>query len=99
MLNTNVNIVRNEVKQVAQQIEQLAKQVQTSLDAGLEVNFTANELARSVSTFVFTLGALYGIENTPTKTVKANVVSNPNNTSTRRYHNVRDALGRFVARV
>ena len=91
---------RNEVKQLAQHIEQLAKQVQANLDQGKDIFGLANELARNSSTFVFTLGALWILENNSssagTSKVKATTVSNPNKTATHKYHNVRDASGRFV---
>lgn len=92
--------VRNDIKQVAQQIERLAKQIQFDLDQGKDIIEVANELARNSSTFVFTLGALYTLEelsNSVTKTIAVTTVSNPNGTSQRSYyHNVRDSYGRFA---
>jgi len=93
-MSTN-STVRNEVKQLAQQIETLAHEVQVRIDAGSDPLMVANELARNSSTFVFVLGEMYALEQTTGKSHKATVVSNPSNT-TRNYHNVRDALGRFT---
>jgi ABC-type transporter Mla subunit MlaD len=95
---SNANNVRNEIKQVAQNIETLAQQIQAGLDQGKDIILTANELARNASTFVFTLGALYTLEQGGVKTkksVKTTTVSNPSGTTSRNYHNVRDNLGRF----
>jgi|SRR5277367_2303233 len=96
---SKTNNVRNEIKQVAQQIETLAQQIQVGLDQGKDIILTANELARNASTFVFTLGALYTLEQNggkASKTVKTTTVSNPSGTVNRNYHNVRDASGRFA---
>jgi phosphoglycerol transferase MdoB-like AlkP superfamily enzyme len=98
---SNTSNVRNDVKQLAQQIESLAQQVQTTVDQGKDPIPLANELARNSSTFVFTLGALYALEQSGTKsksktTVKTTTVSNPSNTVSRNYHNVRDSSGRFA---
>lgn len=96
---SNTKNTRNEIKQVAQQIEQLAKQVQSNLDQGKDIFGLANELARNSSTFVFTLGALYSLEsqsNNGSSKVITTTVSNPNQTASRKYHNVRDSFGRFV---
>lgn len=91
---SNTNNVRNEVSKLAQQIETLARQVQASLASGNDPIGLANELVRNSSTFTFALGELYALE-TSGKKVKATTVSNPNGTP-RKYHNVRDSLGRFT---
>lgn len=91
---SNTNNVRNDIKQVAQIIEKLAQQIQTGIDQGLPIMATANELVRNNSTFTFTLGALYALEQP--KSVKTTTVSNPSGTTTHKYHNVRDSLGRFA---
>ena len=90
---SNLNNVRNDVKQVAQVIEQLAHQVQLDLEQGKDIVGIANELARNSSTFVFTMGALYTLGQT-----KATVVGSPNQTvsSNKNFYNVRDSFGRFV---
>lgn len=91
------NNVRNEMSRLAQQIENLAHQVQDKIAAGADYNgliSTANELVRNSSVFVFTFGELAALEETG-KQLKVTVVSNPNNTKPRNYHNVRDSLGRF----
>lgn len=87
------NTIRNELSKLAQQMEDLARQVQVKLSTGGDPMTLANELVRSSSVFVFTLGQLYADES---KTVKVTTVSNPNNTKARNYHNVRDSLGRFT---
>ena len=94
---SNTNTVRNDIKQIAQQIESLAQQVQTALDQGKDIIGTANELVRNSSTFVFALGEMFALETVGKsgKKVKATAVSNPSNTTSRNYHNVRDSLGRF----
>jgi hypothetical protein len=94
---SKTDVVRNEVSKLAQQIETLARQVQDSLAQGRDPIGLANELVRNSSTFVFTLGEMYALEesNKGSNKVKTTVVSNPNNTSARNYHNVRDSLGRF----
>jgi len=91
------NTVRNEMSRLAQQIENLARQVQDKIASGTDYNgliTTANELVRNSSVFVFTFGEMAALEET-VKKVKTTVVSNPNNTKPRNYHNVRDSLGRF----
>lgn len=88
------NSIRNEVNKLAQQIEDLARQVQAKLSTGDDPMMLANELVRSNSVFVFALGQMYADSNS--KTVKTVTVSNPNNTKARKYHNVRDSLGRFT---
>jgi hypothetical protein len=93
-MSNNAVIIRNELTKYAQQIETLAKQVQTQLASGSTPLFTANELVRNSSTFVFVLGELSALEGS--KTVKATTVSNPSGTQNRNYHNVRDSLGRFT---
>src|SRR5271166_2681358 len=98
---SNTSNVRNDIKQLAQQIESLAQQVQITVDQGKDPIALANELARNSSTFVFTLGALYALEQKNGKsksktTVTATTVSNPNNTVSRNYYNTRDSSGRFV---
>lgn len=109
---SNNNNVRNAVSQIAQQIENLARQVQDKLAQGKSAQGgdligVANELVRNSSTFTFTLGELFALEESGKKKVKTTVVSNPNNTTAtatasttsanagRNYHNVRDSLGRF----
>jgi uncharacterized protein YoxC len=93
----NSNTVRTDIKQVAQQIENLARQVQTNVDQGKDILAPANELARNISTFVFTLGEMYALEQSGKK-VRATTVSNPSNTSRySNYHSKRDtATGRFI---
>lgn len=94
---SNTSSIRNEIKQVAKQIESLAQQVQENIDRGQDIIGVSNELARNSSTFVFTLGALYGLEEKTSKKVKATAVSNPNKTASRNYYSIRDtATGRFV---
>ncbi len=91
------NTVRNEMSRIAQQIENLAQQVQSKIASGSNYNdliSAANELVRNSSVFVFTFGEMAALEET-SKKVKTTVVSNPNNTKPRNYHNVRDSLGRF----
>lgn len=93
---------RNDVKQFAEKIEALAKEVQVKLDNGGDFLSVANELVRNNSTFVFTIGEVYALEQSgAAKVVKAKVVSNVNSTSgaNRNYHNVRDSHGRFVSKV
>jgi hypothetical protein len=85
--------VRNEVSKLAQQIESLARQVQDKLATGADLINVANELVRNSSTFTFALGEMYALESSGKK-IKATTVSNPNGTP-RKYHNVRDSLGRF----
>ena len=94
---------RNEIKQLAKTLENLARDIQVKLDNGGNIMPTANELARSSSTFVFTLGGMYALENSgvsrgnvTTKTVSK---STPSTSSSPNYHNVRDTLGRFTRRV
>lgn len=94
---SNTKSVRNDIKQLAQQIENLAQQVQVNVDQGKDIIMVANELVRNSSTFVFTLGEMYALEQTKgSKRVKTTTVSNPNNTVSRNYYNVRDSSGRFV---
>ncbi len=96
--------VINEIKQLTRQIETLSQQIQTNLDNGKAILAESNELVRNVSTFTFTLGEMYALENN-SKKVSGNVVSNPNNTQhepTRRgnsFHNIRDQRGRFSRHV
>lgn len=94
---------RNEIKQLAKTLENLARDIQVKLDNGGNIMPTANELARSSSTFVFTLGGMYALEQVGTnRTVPATKVSSGTSSSTsssRNYHNVRDGLGRFSRRV
>lgn len=92
---------RNDVKQFAEKIEALAKEVQVKLDNGGDFLSVANELVRNNSTFVFTIGEVYALEQSgAVKAVKAKVVSNVNKTgSHKNYHNVRDAHGRFTSKV
>jgi hypothetical protein len=91
---SNTSTVRNEVSKLAQQIEDLARQVQDAISRGTDPISLANELVRNSSTFVFTLGEMYALEESGKK-VKGTTVSNPNKTN-RNYHNVRDSLGRFT---
>lgn len=93
-MSSNTKTVRSAIKQLAQQIENLAHEVQTKVDQGSDLITVANELVRNSSTFVFTLGEMYALEQSGKK-VKATTVSNPSGTS-RNYHNVRDSLGRFT---
>lgn len=89
---------RNEIKQLARTLESLAHEVQVKLDSGSDILGVANELVRSNSTFIFTLGEMYALEQLgTTRTVSAKRVSS--GSSTPRYHNVRDAFGRFTRRV
>ena len=90
---SNKNTIRNEVNRLAQAIENLARQVQDKLASGADLIGPANELVRNSSTFTFTLGEMYALEESGKK-VKVTTVSNPSGTP-RNYHNVRDSLGRF----
>lgn len=97
MQSTNT---RNEIKQLAQTMETLAHEVQVRLDAGSDILTLANELVRNSSTFVFTLGELYALEQVgTTKTRTARKVTSGSTASSRNYHNVRDNLGRFTSKV
>lgn len=90
---------RNDVKQFAEKIEALAKEVQVKLDNGGDFLSVANELVRNNSTFVFTIGEVYALEQAGvSKPVKAKVVSNVGGTTgvKHNYHNVRDSRGRFL---
>lgn len=94
---SNNNAVRNEFSRLAQQIENLARQVQDKIASGVDVNGLlgpTNELIRNSSTLTFAFGEMAALEEN-SKTVKTKVVSNPNGTKPRNYHNVRDSLGRF----
>lgn len=97
---SNSSTVRNEVSKLAQQIEELARQVQDRIAQGNDPLMVANELARSSSVFVFTLGEMYALEESSkaakTTSVKATTVSNPSNTVRKNFYNVRDSLGRFT---
>lgn len=87
------SVSRNDVKVLAQQIENLARDVQSKLDSGVDFLPSANELVRNATTFVFSVGEIYALEQTgKAKVAKVKSVSNPN------YHNVRDSLGRFTKR-
>jgi hypothetical protein len=93
------NTTRNDVKQLAAAIEVLAKDVQSKLDNNGDFLSAANELVRNQLTFVFTLGEFYALQQVGgVKTHTATTVSNPSGT-TPRWHNVRDALGRFARKV
>jgi len=92
---SNSNNVKNEVGKLAQQIESLARQVQDKLASGGDLISVANELVRNSSTFTFALGEMYALESSGKK-VKTTTVSNPSGTTSRKYHNVRDSLGRFT---
>ena len=84
---------RNDVRQFAEKIEALAKEIQVKLDNGQEFLTVANELVRNNSTFIFTIGEVYALEQTGTdKSVKAKVVTSG---VKHNYHNVRDSRGRF----
>ena len=84
---------RNDVKQFAEKIEALAKEVQVKLDSGGDFLSVANELVRNNSTFIFTIGEVYALEQSGTsKSVKAKVVATG---AKHNYHNVRDSRGRF----
>jgi hypothetical protein len=100
MSNTNINTVRTVLSKLGQTIENLAREVQTKLNQGADPLAVANELVRNSSTFVFTLGEMYALEQQSNgKKVKATVVasgsSSTSNTGSRNYHNLRDASGRF----
>ena len=87
---------RNEIKQLAKTLESLAREVQTKLDAGADILGVANEIVRSNSSFVFTLGEMYALEQlSSTRTVSAKRVSS-GTSGVRNYHNRRDSLGRFT---
>ena len=96
---SNNSTIRNEVNKLAQQIETMARQVQDKIAQGSDVNGligAATELVRNSNTFTFALGELFALEEGGKKKVKTTVVSNPNGTVSRNYHNVRDSLGRFT---
>lgn len=87
------NTTRNDVKVLAQQIENLARDVQSKLDNGADFLSSANELVRNTTTFVFSIGEIYALEQSGKgKVTQVKSGSNPN------YHNVRDSLGRFTKR-
>lgn len=86
---------RNDVKQLAQQIEVLAKKVQSDVDNGADYIAAANELVRNNFTFVFALGEVYALEHAG-KSVKATVVKTA---SQSKWHNHRDARGRFAKKI
>lgn len=95
---SNNSNVRNEVSKLAQQIETLAHQIQDKISTGTDFNGllgAANELVRNSSTFTFAFGEMAALETTGKK-VKTTTVSNPSGTTPRKYHNVRDSLGRFT---
>ncbi|HEY5268686.1 MAG TPA: hypothetical protein VII94_06240 [Candidatus Saccharimonadales bacterium] len=98
---TSSSTIRNEVSKLAQQIETLARRVQDQITQGGDVIVAANELARNSSTFVFTLGEMYAIEESgkKTKTINMIPVSTLNNPLHKKFHNVRDSLGRFTRKV
>lgn len=86
---------RNDLKTLAQQIEALARKVQSDVDMGTDYLKAANELVRNNNTFIFALGEVYAMEQLGTVSAKkATVVANPN--ATPRWHNHRDARGRFA---
>ncbi len=92
---------RNDVKQLAEKIELLAKEVQNKLTNGADFIAEANELVRNNITFVFTIGELSALEQSASMKVKkvpATVV-NTGNSMDRKYHNVRDTLGRFTRKI
>jgi uncharacterized protein YoxC len=95
------NSTRNEVKQLAKTMESLAHEIQVLLDSGANILGVANELARNSSTFVFTLGGMYALDelgSTSSKVAaKGGSAVKPQHTS--RYHNVRDSLGRFTRKI
>jgi hypothetical protein len=95
---SNLNTTRNEIKKLAQAMETLAHEVQVKLDTGSDILMLANELVRNNSTFVFTVGEMYALEQLgTTRTVTATKVSS--GSTSRNYHNVRDSHGRFVRKV
>ena len=90
---------RNDVRHFAQKIEALAKEVQAKLDSGQDFLNVANELVRNNSTFIFTIGEVYALEQTGNKSVKAKVVKAQavnGSAAKHNYHDVRDSRGRFL---
>src|SRR4051812_17207608 len=96
-MSTNVT-VRSELKKILSQVTSLSQQVSDSLEKQDNVVDLSNELVKSMVSFTFHLGHLYGVESAPVavssapKSVKVAKAVNV------RYHNVRDHLGRFVHR-
>ncbi len=88
------NTTRNDVKVLAQQIENLARDVQSKLDNGADFLASANELVRNTTTFVFSIGEIYALEQSGKGKVRQ--VKSGSNLN---YHNVRDNLGRFTKKV
>jgi hypothetical protein len=86
---------RNEIKQLAKTLESLAREIQVKLDAGADILPVANEIVRSNSSFVFTLGEMYALEQLGRITRSTKTVAS-GSSSSRNYHNVRDSLGRFT---
>lgn len=97
MQNSN----RNEVKQLAKTMESLAHEIQVLLDSGAPILGVANELARNSSTFVFTLGGMYALDELGTTSTKlaAKSTTSVSTSSLRNFHNVRDSLGRFTRKI
>lgn len=63
---------KDDVKQLAERIEVLAKDIQSKLDVNGDWLASANELARTEMTLVFTLGEFFALQQVgATKKVKA----------------------------
>lgn len=94
-----MNNTRNEIEKLASTMESLAHEIRVRLKAGQDILGLSNELVRNNSTFVFTLGEMYALEQVgSTRTVQAKKVSAPSGTH-RNYHNLRDTTGRFTRKV
>lgn len=96
------NSTRNEVKQLAKTMESLAHEVQILLDSGANILGVANELARNSSTFVFTLGSMYALDelgSTLGSATTSSKIRAKGTGSARNFHNVRDSLGRFTHKI
>lgn len=96
------NTTRNEVKQLAQTLESLAHEIQVRLEVGDGILDIANELARNSSTFVFTLGSMYALDelgNITISTKKKSRLTTPSISVHPNFHNVRDSRGRFARKV
>ncbi len=96
----------NDIKKFAQQIEDLAHDVQAQINRGDDYILTANELVRTTSTLVFTLGEVHALEqsglNKLTQAVQSmaarKTTSVPAARTYSNNHNVRAANGRFARR-
>lgn len=86
---------RNDVRKFAENIENLAKELQAKLDKGEDFMMISNELVRNTATMTFTIGEVYALEqsNKSSKKIKKTVVATT--VSSRNYHNMRDAFGKF----